>query len=122
MALDLKSSPDTDRVHAARLRKGRPLIELAVGHGLILATLWTPRPWQQWLYCIAVAWILVTTALAFPGWKAIGFRRGGLLRSLWVVVAAAIFSTCAIAVAIRIDTIRHPINARGWVMTFGGYV
>lgn len=121
MALELKSSPNSDRIHSARLRTGRPLIELAIGYGLILATIWTPRPWQQWLYCVAVAWIVMTTALSFPGWEAMGFRRGGLLPSLWVVVAAAILSACAIVVAIHIDSIRHPINARGWVMTFGGY-
>jgi hypothetical protein len=102
-------------------RKGRPLAELVVGYGLILATIWTPRPWQQGLYILAVLWIGATSFIAFPGWEAMGFRRGGFFSSLWVVFAAAILSACAVFIAIRIDTIRHPINARGWVMTFGGY-
>jgi hypothetical protein len=50
-----------------------------------------------------------------------GFRRGGFLASLWVVFAAAIITACAVIVAINLDTLRHPISARGWVMTFGGY-
>ena len=102
-------------------RPGRPLLELAIGYGLILATIWTPRPYQRWLYLVAVAWILVTSIPAFPGWAAAGVRRGGFVASLWVVFAAAIVSASAVMVAIRLDTLRHPIDARGWVMTFGGY-
>jgi hypothetical protein len=122
MALDLKASPSTDTVYSTNPGKGRPLLELAVGYGLILATIWTPRPWQHWLYILAVLWIAATSFVAFPGWEAMGFRRGGFLSSLWVVLAAVMLSGAAIFIAIRIDTIRHPINARGWVMTFGGYI
>ena len=121
MALDLKASLSTSTISSTMPGRGRPLLELVVGYGLILATIWTPRPWQQWLYMLAVLWIAATSFVAFPGWAAIGFRRGGFLSSLWVVFAAAIISAVAIFIAIRIDTIRHPISARGWVMTFGGY-
>src|SRR3954453_24201308 len=121
MGFDLKASPSTDTVSSTMPRKGRPLAELVVGYGLILATIWTPRPWQQWLYILAVLWIGATSFIAFAGWEAMGFRRGGFISSLWVVFAAAILSACAVFIAIRIDTIRPPINARGWVMTFGGY-
>lgn len=101
--------------------RGRPLLELSIGYGLILATIWSPRPSQQWLYALACAWIALTTIVSFPGWEAMGFRRGGFISSLWVVFAAVVISAAAIVIAIRLDTIRHPINARGWVMTFGGY-
>jgi membrane protease YdiL (CAAX protease family) len=94
---------------------------LCVGYGLIFATIWTPRPQQQWLYWISVTWILASTWASFPGWQALGFRRGGFLRSLWVVFAALVFAASAIAAAIKLQTLRHPISARGWVMTFGGY-
>lgn len=122
MALDLKASPSPDLISATMPGRGRPLLELMVGYGLILATIWTPRPYQRWLYILAVLWIAATSLVSFPGWRAMGIRRGGFLSSLWVVVAAAIVSACAIFIATRIDTIRHPVNARGWVMTFGGYV
>jgi hypothetical protein len=101
--------------------KGRPLLELCGGYGLILATIWTPRPQQQWLWWISVAWLLATTWVSFPGWKAMGFRRGGFLPSLWVVFAAAAFGVGAVAAAIHLHTLRHPISARGWLLTFGGY-
>jgi len=121
MALDLKASPSIETDSINKRARGRPLLELAVGYALILATIWTPRPYQRWLYCVAVAWILLTSIPAFPGWAAAGVRRGGFLASLWVVFASAVISVCAVMVAIHLDTLRHPINARGWVMTFGGY-
>jgi hypothetical protein len=121
MALDVKASPSIETTSTTQSRMARPLLELSVGYGLILATIWTPRPYQRWLYLVAVAWILLTSIPAFPGWAAAGVRRGGFLASLWVVLAAAIVSAGAIAVAIHLGTLRHPISTRTWVMTFGGY-
>ena len=94
---------------------------MSVGYGLILATIWTPRPVQGWLWWLAAAWVVVTSVIAFPGWEAAGVRRGGFFASLWVVFTAAAISACAVVVAIHIDTLRHPISGRGWLMTFGGY-
>ena len=117
----LKASPSIDTVSTTQPRRVRPLLELAVGYALILATIWTPRPYQRWIYAVAVAWIVLTSIPAFPGWAAAGVRRGGFLDSLWVVFAAAVISASAILVAIHLGTIRHPISTRTWVMTFGGY-
>ncbi len=121
MALEAKLSPSIDTISAPRSQARRPLFELLIGYGLILATIWTPRPFQQGLYASAAAWIALTSVISFPGWEAMGFRRGGFLASLWVVFAAAIVTTCAVIVAIRLDTLRHPISTRTWIMTFGGY-
>jgi len=121
MALEGNASPSVDTGSNGRIKRGWPLVELLVGYGLILATIWTPRPYQQWLYLTAAAWIAATSSISFPGWEALGFRRGGFLASLWVVFAAAVVSAAAITVAIQLDTLRHPISARGWLMTFGGY-
>lgn len=103
-------------------RKGRPLLELCVGYGLILATIWTPRPEQRWLYLIAVVWIAGSTWAAFPGWSAMGFRRAGFFSSLWVVFAALLVNVAAVALAQHLHTLRQPIQLRGWILTFGGYV
>lgn len=121
MALDIKVPLPSRAVPAATLPMRRPLLELSTGYGLILATIWSPRPYQQWLYAIAVAWIALTTTVSFPGWNALGFRRGGFLQSLWVPFVAAVMAACAVFVAIHTHTLRQPISARGWVMTFGGY-
>jgi membrane protease YdiL (CAAX protease family) len=121
MASPLKASSSVLAMAALRPAKGRPLLELAIGYGLILATIWTPRPLQRWLYLAAVLWIFATTVFSFPGWAAMGFRRRGFASSMWVVLAALIVSIGAVVVAIHLDTLRHPISTRSWVMTFGGY-
>jgi chromate transport protein ChrA len=97
------------------------LLELAIGYGLILATIWTPRPLQRWLYLTAAAWILVTIVASFPGWAAMGFRRGGFVASLWVVGAALLIAAGAVIVAAHLQTLRAPHGLGGWIMTFGGY-
>jgi CAAX prenyl protease-like protein len=107
--------------NATSAARTRPLVELCVGYGLIMATIWTPRPQQGWLWWMSAAWIVVTSIFAFPGWEAMGFRRGGLAGSLWVVPAALLLSGIAVVSAIHLHTLRHPISARGWLLTFGGY-
>lgn len=104
-------------------RRGRASfgIELCVGYGLILATVWTPRPAQAWLWWASVVWIAASTWWSFPGWGAMGFRRGGFVSSLWVVVLAALLSGAAIAVAIQLHTLRIPHGLMGWVLAWGGY-
>ena len=121
MTLHLKTSSGLDRTAKTVPRKTRPLLELCIGYGLILATIWTPRPFQKWLYLAAVVWIAVTTFASFPGWAAMGFRRGGFAASMWVVLAALVVSIAAVGVSMHLHTLRHPISTRSWVMTFGGY-
>jgi hypothetical protein len=104
-----------------RRAPARPLLELAIGYSLVLATIWTPRPYQRWLYLAAVLWVVATTVLSFPGWAAMGFRLRGFAASMWVVLAALVVSIGAVLVAIRLDSLRHPVSTRTWVMTFGGY-
>lgn len=103
--------------------RGRRLaeLELGAGYGLILATIWTPRPQQAWLWWTSVAWILATTWWSFPGWAAMGFRRSGFVASLWVVAAAGLFAACAVAAAIRLHTLHPQHGLRAWVLAFGGY-
>ncbi|HWG21056.1 MAG TPA: CPBP family glutamic-type intramembrane protease [Terracidiphilus sp.] len=101
--------------------KLRVALELGVGYGLILATIWTPRPGQEWLWWMSAGWIAASTWWSFPGWQAMGFRRGGFLASLWVVAVAGLLSGGAVMVAIRLHTLRVPHSAMGWVMAWGGY-
>jgi hypothetical protein len=121
MAPDLKTSPLADGITVPTQARGRSLLELSIGYGLILATIWTPRPIQQWLYLVSVAWILVTTWISFPGWAAMGFRRGGFIASVWVVFAALVAAIAAFMLANHLGTLRHPLGPRGWILTFGGY-
>lgn|SRR6185437_5607786 len=109
---------DEAQVHGRR----RALLELCVGYGLILATVWTPRPGQAWLWWASAIWIAASTWWSFPGWAALGFRRGGFVASLWVVGAAAVLSAIAVIAAIHEHTLRVPHSAMGWVMAWGGYI
>ena len=108
--------------HGPRDVRSRPLLELCGGYGLILATCWTPRPLQGWLWWASVLFILITTWRSFPGWQALGFRGEGLRQSAWVAVAAAIALTTAIVIALRLHTFHAPHGLARWVLTFGGYV
>jgi len=110
-----------DQSIAARTRR-RAVFDITLAYGLILATIWTPRPLQQWIYLSATAWIVFSTWRSFPGWGTLGFRTRGIWRSSWVVGAALIFVAASVTTAVRLHTLREPVPGRGWIMTFGGYV
>lgn len=100
----------------------RAVLDITLAYGLILTTIWTPRPYQRWIYMAATASIVFSTWRSFPGWNALGLRIGGFWRSAWVIGAGIALATAAVATAIRLNTLRHPVTGRGWIMTFGGYV
>jgi Type II CAAX prenyl endopeptidase Rce1-like len=99
----------------------RDLVELAVGYGLILAVIWTPRPWQRVFYIAAILWIAAATWVSFDGWKVMGLRVGGMLRSLWVVGVALLVAAVAVMVASRLGTLNRPQGAGLFIKTFWGY-
>jgi membrane protease YdiL (CAAX protease family) len=107
--------------HASQRARSWILLELIIGYSLILATIWTPRPIQGWLWWISAAWIIASSWWSFPGWQAMGFRRAGFVASLWVVAAAVIFSAVSVIVAIHLHSLRIPHTARGWILAWGGY-
>jgi membrane protease YdiL (CAAX protease family) len=99
----------------------RDLIELAVGWGLIMIVIWTPRPLQHWLYWAPVAWIAVVTCLRFEGWAAMGLRTRNLLQSSWVIGVALLLATVAWVVAQRLGTLHAPASATQFFWTYIGY-
>jgi hypothetical protein len=108
-------SPRTNQSPSAQ----RDLLELAVGYGLILATVWTANPTQRVLYWLAFAWIVATTWARHDGWTALGLGRKGLLQSLWIVGAALVLSATAIFIARQTHSLhrlhgRTPILLHGW--------
>jgi hypothetical protein len=119
---DSMPAPISEPTSLDRSSLGRAWSDIAVAYSLILATIWTPRPLQHWLYWCAIIWVVFSTWRSFPGWNALGFRSGGFWRSAWVVGAAILLSAAAVTISSQLHTLREPITARGWVMTFGGYV
>lgn len=103
-------------IQIGRLRSGdgpvsgrrRDLLELSIGYGLVLFAIWTPRPWQGVFYWAGLAWVLLTTAFSFDGWRVMGLRFSGFLRSLWVVGVALIVAALAGYVAERLHTLHIP--------------
>src|SRR5689334_15344861 len=84
------------RGSACRRRAG---IELTLAYLLIQAVLWTPRPWQARIYLVAAAFIAWATWYSWAGLEAMGWRRGNLLGSFWIIGAAAVVATVSVACA-----------------------
>jgi hypothetical protein len=97
----------------------RDLVELAIGYGLILATVWTANPTQRVLYWLAFAWIIATSWARRDGWTALGLGRRGLMQSLWIVPAALLLSGLTVFLAWRAHSLHHlhgptPVWLHGW--------
>ena len=100
----------------------RSLFELLGGYMLILAVIWTPRPWQARIYLIAALFIVWATLRSWPGLDVMGWRRANLLRSAGIILAAATVSAVAVACAARIGTLHTPPTAALFVQRFVGYI
>ena len=99
----------------------RALVELAVGYGLILVVIWTPRPWQRVFYVAALVWIAAVTWRSFDGWRVMGLRAGGFVQSLWVVGVALVLAAVAVVGAAQLGTLNRPPGAGLFVKTYWGY-
>src|SRR5690349_894923 len=100
----------------------RSLFELVVGYVLILAVIWTPRPWQARIYLVAAVFVVWATWRSWPGLGVMGWRRANLLRSAGIILAAAAASAVAIACAARIGTLHTPPTAGLFIQRFVGYI
>ena len=72
--------------------KRRALLELAIGYGLILLVLWTPRPYQRFLYTATLFVLIAIIGRSFTSFNSSTVVvRGGS------VTAIALVTTCAAA-------------------------
>lgn len=101
--------------------KRRGAVELAIAYGIILAVIWTPRPWQKMLWWVAVLSIAVIVASSFEGFRAMGLRARNFFRSFWVVGVALAVSGAATAIAARLHTLRVPGGALPFIETYWAY-
>jgi membrane protease YdiL (CAAX protease family) len=101
--------------------KRRDLAEIAIAYGLILAVIWTPRPWQGVLWCVAAAGVLALTCASFEGFAALGLRRENFWRSLWIVGAALLIAGAAMGVAAHFRTLKLPAGPLAFVGTYCAY-
>jgi hypothetical protein len=111
---------DAEKSNPTR-NKSWGVVELLISFGLILTANWTSNPVQQWFYWAAVAWIGVSTALAFMRSRSIEFRMSGFWRSLWIVGAALMLAAPVVAIAARMHTLQQPYGPMGGAGAFLGY-
>lgn len=109
-AIGAGSTLEQDSAQGGTAGRGRrrDIVEIAIAFGLILTVLWTPRPWQQLLWWVAVAVIGGIIASSFQGLRAAGLRTGNFFRSLWIVGAALLFSAVAVAISACLHTLHGP--------------
>ncbi len=107
---------------AARGRsRSRDLTEIAIAWGLIMAVIWTPRPFQRYLWIAAAAAVVAITCISFDGAKAMGLRGANFLRSLWIAGAALLLAGIAIFAAARFGTLRMPDGVLAFIGTYCAY-
>ncbi len=118
--------PTSNRVVASRdiavRSRRRDSLEFAVGYGLIMLVIWAPRQWQHTLYWTPVAWIVVTSALAWQGYAATGLRATNFLRSSWIVGIAAVSAGLAVALAVHFGTLHSPAGLALFFRSYIGYM
>jgi Type II CAAX prenyl endopeptidase Rce1-like len=100
------SLPTVGAEFAAKRSGRRDLIEIVIGYILILIVIWTPRPWQQYFWMIAVAGIGVIIAASFDHSRSVGLGGRNFFRSLWIVGVALLASAVTVAIAARLHTLR----------------
>jgi hypothetical protein len=99
----------------------RTLIETLVPYGLILLVIWTPRPWQRYLWWVAAASVVIVACISFDGLRALGLRLTNFGRSLWIVGLALLLAGAAVLVAARLHTLRLPPTPLAFVATYCAY-
>ncbi len=101
--------------------KLRSLTETGIAYGLILLVIWTPRPWQRYLWWVAVASVVIITCMSFEGRKAMGLRLTNFGRSLWIVGVALLLAGAAVLVAAKLHTLHVPPTPLAFVVTYCAY-
>ncbi|MFP5226770.1 MAG: CPBP family intramembrane glutamic endopeptidase [Acidobacteriota bacterium] len=101
--------------------RGRDVLELCVGYGLILATIWTANPAQRILYWTAFAFIAVTSILRRKEVGTHGLGLRGLLPSLWIAGVALVLCLGGIAVAQHLHTLHALYGPVPVLAHLGGY-
>ncbi|MFP5207212.1 MAG: type II CAAX prenyl endopeptidase Rce1 family protein [Acidobacteriota bacterium] len=105
----------------ARSRR-RELAEIFIAYALILMVIWTPRPWQRYLWLVAVAGVAAILASSWPGAQALGLRARNFFRSLWVVGAALLCAAIAVVVSHRLHALHDPGGPLRFLASYGAYI
>lgn len=119
--MNAHGSNGTNKAKCRVRTRRRDLLELSGIYALILAVIWTPRPWQGALWVITAATIVSIAYLSFEGLQPMGLCRANLLRSLWAVAFAMALSIVAVILAVRLHTLHMPETPWLFVRRYGVY-
>jgi membrane protease YdiL (CAAX protease family) len=86
-----------------------------------MVVVWTPRPWQRFLWIAAAAAIVVMMGAGFEGRKAVGLRAANFWRSLWIVGVALALAAVADMVSARMHTLKVPAGPVAFIGTYCAY-
>jgi hypothetical protein len=100
--------------------RARDAIELLLGYGLIVFVIWMPDHLQRILSPIVLVLTLGIVLARGPSREDLGVGRRGLLRSLWILPAAAAFAAISVLLAKRLGTFHFLSN--GNVQHVAGYI
>jgi membrane protease YdiL (CAAX protease family) len=100
-------------------RKYIPLLAMAAGYGLILATVWTEDALQRRLFWITAAFFLLATVIAF--WKKPP-RLPSLNRTLVMAGFGALVAAAIVLAAAMLGTLHGMFGARSILLHSSGYL
>jgi CAAX prenyl protease-like protein len=100
--------------------RGRDLLELALGYGLIVGVIWTPENLQRFLSPVVLVLTLSVVLARRKSRDELGAGRHGLVQSLWILPAALVLAGASVFVAARAGTL-HPLY-KGDFKHIAGYV
>ena len=85
-------------------------LEIAVGYGLILATIWSIFPARAYLGCLAVFWVFIVLLPEARAGDSFGLQLSGIRESLWAVGLALSVFAVAVVCAWGLGTLHyHPV-------------
>lgn len=100
----------------------RELADIGIAYALILTVIWTPRPWQRYLWAVAVLGVAAIIASSWDGRRRMGLRATNFLRSLWVVGAALGVAAIAAAISASLHALRDPGGPVKLLTDYGAYI
>lgn len=115
------ADPSIECFYTTKASRRRDLFELVGIYGLILVVIWTPRPWQWPMWCLAGLSILAVFAYSFEGLRSMGLCTVNLMKSLWAVPVAMTLAIFAVLVAGSLHTLHTPGTLWLTVQHYGGY-
>ena len=100
--------------------RGRDLVELILGYGVVVGVIWMPEYWQRIFMPIALVVTLLVVLARRHRRDELGLGARGFIPSLWILPAAVALSALGVFVAARLGTL-HPLYKADFIH-ISGYV